>query len=215
MRVPPILFLCFFFLPVLNAQATLINSEPNDTFDLACSECVIEVTNVSVTIEQRAIPLEMKKPVVENLLQWRYYDDILGKFTFMNSEPYWTKGTLLLDEVSEADLLALNISLIWHDSMDRGHQIFLVLAGLTKSNLSSLPATSIFDPDPKAELRFTAIAQISVGKKDWETYDCTEGTCILNTFNPKTGSLSGTFEFTGNRIGMDKLGVFQRGTFKR
>lgn len=215
MRVPPALFLSLFLFVKLNAQATLIFSAPNDTFDLACPGCFMEVADVSVTIEQRAIPLDMKKPVVTNLLQWRYYDDILGKYTFMNAEPYWTKGTLLLDEVSEADMLSLNISLIWLDSTGRNHHIFLVLAGLTKSNLSNLPSTSIFDPEPNAPLRLTAVAQISVKNKEWETYDCTDGTCTLTAFNPKTGSLTGTFEFTANRIGMDKLGFFLHGVFRR
>lgn len=159
--------------------------------------------------------MNMKKPVAVNLLMWKYYDDILKEETLMAREPFWTKGTLLLDDVPDTEMISLHINLVWTDSTGQEHQFYLVAAGLNKTQLTRLPLTTIYDPDTYAPLRFAAIAQIAESETEWGTYDTIEGTCILDHLDIKTGSLSGRFEFTGNRIGMEQLGFFVNGTFNR
>lgn len=91
-----------------------------------------------------------------------------------------------------------------------------MLAGLSKNDFSRLPLETTFDPDTYAPYRFAAIAQMFKEENDeWETYDSYEGSCFLNSINTKKRSISGTFEFDANRIGMEKVGFFVNGAFSR
>lgn len=210
-------FLLFFLLLTVPAyaQVTLVREAPNDSFNLSCPTCVMRVSGVALTQGQHAVPMNTQKPVAVNLLMWRYYDNILGKNTLMAEEPFWTKGEQLLDGVPEGEMLSLHLNLVWSDSAGVAHRLYLVLAGFTKGNLSRLPLTTVFDTDTYEPLRFSAVAQITLNEEDWETYDCIEGIATLESLNTRTGALSGTFEFTGTRIGMEKLGFFLGGEFRK
>lgn len=175
----------------------------------------MRVSGVALTQGQHALPMNTQKPVAMNLLMWRYYDNILGKNTLMAEEPFWTTGVQLLTEIPDTEPLSLHLNLIWNDSAGTAHRLYLVLAGLTKESFAKLPVTTVFDTDTYAALRFAAVAQITKDDDYWETYDSIEGTATLNTMNLKTGALNGTFEFTGTRIGMEKLGFFLNGTFRK
>lgn len=210
-------FLLFFLFPIfsLSAQVTLVREAPNDSFDLSCTSCSMAVTGVAITQGQHAVPMNLKKPVAVNLLMWRYYDDILKKEVLMAYEPYWTQGTLLLDEMPDDEMLSIHINLQWTDSTGQIHALFLVLAGFNKRNLERLPLVAVFDTDTYSPLRFAAIAQIITGDDIWETYDSIEGSASINSLNLKTGSVNGSFEFTGTCIGMEKLGFFVNGAFRK
>lgn len=216
MHALPILLLSLCSFPLLRAQATLVREAPNDSFDLACPNCALTVEDVAVTKGQHAVPMNLRKPVSVNLLMWRYYDDILRKETLMTDEPFWTKGVQLLDEVAEDELLSVHLNLRWVDSTGRSHRFYLVLAGLNRQDLARLPLETTCDPDTYAPLRFAAIALITTGKdEEWETFDSFEGSCRLDSLNCKTRSLSGSFEFIANRVGMEKKGIFRNGSFAK
>lgn len=211
----PILLLLLLFSVAAQGQVTLVREAPNDSFNLACTACNMRVSGIALTQGQHAVPMNTQKPVALNLLMWRYYDNILGKTALMSEEPFWTEGTQLLSEMPESELLSLHINLVWSDSTGTAHRIYLVLAGFTKANLSKLPLTTVADPDTYALLRFAAVAQITLNDDDWETYDSLEGMATLESLNTRTGAVSGTFEFMGNRIGMEKLGFFLNGAFQK
>lgn len=213
-----LLLLCFFLLACkLGAQLTLVREAPNDTFDLACKGCQLAITGVAITRGQHAIPMNLKKPVAVNLLMWRYYDDILKKEVLMAHEPYWTSSTLLLDEVPNDEMLSLHLNLSWADSAGQTHALYLVMAGFNKGNLALLPMATTYDEtDTYSPLRFAAVAQITIGADGlWETYDSLEGSATLDNFDARTGTLSGIFEFTGRCVGMEKLGFFLNGAFRK
>ena len=197
------------------AQVTLVREAPNDSFNLSEPGTLLQVKDIAITRGQHAIPMDMQKPVSVNLLMWRYYDDILKKEVLMANEPFWTKGIQLIDEVPETAMLSLHLNLTWSDTSGQAHRLYLVLAGITKKDMASLPVETIFDPDTYAPYRFAAVAQIVKGEDDWETYDCLEGMCSLKMLDPKKRSISGSFEFTANRIGMEKLGFFLNGVFTK
>ena len=214
-----ILSALFFFLIVfaspVQAQVTLVRQAPSDSFNLSCASCSLAVAEVALTRGQHAIPMNMRKPVAVNLLMWKYYDDILKKETLMAKEPFWTKGVQLIEEVPDTQMLSLHLNLIWTDSAGIAHRLYLVAAGITKGSLSRLPLVAVFDTDTYAPLRFSAVAQVFKDENDWETYDCLEGTFSLDRFDARSGVLGGHFDFTGNRIGMEKLGFFLNGRFQR
>ncbi len=197
------------------AQMTLVRYAPSDSFNLACTTCSTTVADLAITRGQHALPMNMKKPVSVNLLMWRYFDDILQKEVLMADEPFWTSGVQLIDEMEAEEHLSIHLNLVWTDSAGTAHRFYLVMAGLTKRDLTKLPLQTTFDNDTYALYRFTAVAQIMRGPDDWETYDCLEGTCFLNQLNAKKRSISGAFEFTGNRVGMEKKGYFVNGTFSK
>lgn len=216
MRTLFVLLFCVFLLSNLKAQLTLVREAPNDSFNLACTDCHLTVAGVAVTKGQHAVPMNLKKPVAVNLLMWRYYDDILKREVLMAHEPYWTTSVLLLDETPDDEMLSLHLNLQWSDSTGQTHALYLVLAGFTKDNLAALPLSTVYDTDTYSLLRFSAIAQIMLGEDDlWETYDAIEGSATIDSLNTKTGSVSGSFEFTGRCIGMEKLGFFVNGVFRR
>ncbi len=113
------------------------------------------------------------------------------------------------------DTVSLQINLIWTDSSEQTQRIFLLLGGLQKSELARMPLESTFDADASALRHFAAIAQIKHPDGKTETYETISGEIALTRFDPKTGALSGSFEFAGNCIGWMKRGTFQNGAFER
>lgn len=215
MRIHFIYTLLFLFSAQASAQVTLVRYAPNDSFHLACRDCKTTIVDLAITRGQNAVPMNMKKPVTLNLLMWRYYDDILKKDVLMADEPFWTSGVQLIDEVPDDEMLSIHLNLVWTDSSGTSHRFYLVMAGLTKHDLSKLPLQTTFDTDTYALLRFTAVSQITLGADDWETYDCLEGSCTLKRLNYKTRSISGVFDFIGNQVGMEKKGFFVDGSFSK
>ena len=120
-----------------------------------------------------------------------------------------------IDEVPADEMLSLHLNLDWTDSLGQVQRLFLVVAGLTRPQLAKLPLEGSFEPDTYSPHRFAAIVQITDADGFQETYDCIEGTCTLEQLDVKTGAISGHFEFTANRIGMEKKGIFLNGVFKR
>lgn len=215
MRILSLLFLIF-LLPVFSdAQVTLVREASNDSFDLSCPACTLTVADVSITKGQHALPMNLQKPVSVNLMLWRYYDKILGKDVFTRQEQIWTACTQLLDEVPDDEMLSIHINLDWTDSSSQESRLFLVIAGLTTDQIKRLPLESVYEPDTYSPLRFAAVAQIKNVRDEIETYDCIYGACTLQHFDTKTGSIGGHFEFTANRVGMEKQGFFVNGVFER
>ncbi len=210
-----ILFLILFFPLLCQAQVTLVRHAPSDSFNLNCSSCKMSIADIAITRGQNAVPMNMKKPVTVNLLMWRYYDDILKKEVLMADEPFWTQGVQLISELADDEMLSIHLNLNWVDSTGQEHKFYVVMAGLTKRDLSNLPLHTTFDADTYALYRFTAISQIIKSGDDWETYDCLEGSCVLKSINTKTRSINGTFNFIGNRVGMEKKGFFVNGSFNK
>lgn len=216
MKTCPVVVLCLIFSCPLHAQVTLVREAPNDSFNLACTDCRMQVVDLAITKGQYAIPMNMKKPVSVNLLMWRYYDDILQKEVLMADEPFWTTGVQLIDEVADTDMLSIHVNLTWSDSTGETHPLYLVMAGLSKQDFSRLPRETTCDPDTYAPYRFAAVCKImKTDDDDWETYDSYEGSCTLESLDPKKRSISATFNFNANRIGMEKLGFFVNGKFSK
>ncbi len=215
--MPPFLLLSIiatFAVPALSQ--TLVPEGINDTFYLACSTCRLRVSGVSLTYGQHALPMNTKKPVSVNLLWWRYYDNILGKQTYMAEEPFWTSGVQLIDEIPDDEPLSLHINLVWTDSTGRDHRIYLVMAGLTKRHLETPPVITVTDEtDTYAPLRLSATAQIFQGEDKWETFEAFDGVATLEKFDAKTGAVVGFFEFLAQRVGMEKKGLFMGGAFRK
>jgi hypothetical protein len=196
-------------------QTTLIQSAPTDTFFLDAVGTEMQVLEVKLSREQRVNVDDIIKSAGVNLLQWKYYDDILKRDAYMNTAPYWTTGKQLLEDVSDVDLLALHLHLNWKDTLGFTHHFHLIVAGINKGLLSQLPLTAVFDTDHQAPLRFYAMVQLGVGGKEWETYECSDGTFTLDRLNTANSSMEGSFNFSANRLGMDKHGVFLNGYFVR
>ncbi len=209
------LLLLLFSATIAHTQVTLVREAPNDSFDLACTNCRMEVLDLAITRGQHAIPMNMRKPVSVNLLLWRYYDNIVQKEVLMADEPFWTDGVQLIDEVPDDALLSIHLNLSWTDSAGQAHKFYLVLAGLSKQDFARLPVETTYDPDTYAPYRFAAIGLVMLAEDDWETYDSFEGSCFLNSLDLKKRAISGTFDFVANRVGMEKLGIFINGRFSR
>lgn len=215
-RMPLFLLLLIAAVVAPALSQTLVPEGVNDTFNLACSTCRMRVDGVSLTYGQHALPMNTQKPVSVNLLWWRYYDNILGKQTYMAQEPFWTSGVQLIDETPDDDPLSLHINLTWTDSTGRDHRIYLVMAGLTKRHLAAPPVITVTDDlDTYAPLRLSAAVQVFRSANEWETFEAFDGIATLEKFNAKTGAVGGSFEFVAQRVGMEKKGVFQGGWFSK
>lgn len=75
---------------------------------------------------------------------------------------------------------------------------FFLLIGLQKRDLNSLPLTCGSSDEVKSNPRFSAIAQLPLGKGITETCEITEGSITILDFDPKMDKISSTFEFTGD-----------------
>ncbi len=197
----------------LHAQVTIVRVFPTDTVDLACAHCTTEVRAVAITKGQQSIPINLDKPVKTNLLHWQYYDDISKENVVMDTKPTWTTGKQLLDLLPPEEIVSYHINLAMTDSVSGSvTRIFLVLSGTTRQQMVTLPLETTFDPDTYAIYRFSAILQrISSETSLKETFECTEGICIFDRLDPKTGVLDGYYYFTGSRVGVDHKTVFMNG----
>ena len=199
-----------------NAQVTIVRSFPTDTFLLDCAGCKTEVLAVALTKGQQSIPMNLDKPVKQNLLHWKYYDDISKEDVIMDERPVWVEGTQLVDLLNPEEIISYHINLLFTDSLNKPYQIFMVLSGINRQNLTTLPLETTFDADTYAIFRFSALAQshnAETGQK--ETYDCIDGTCIFEKIDTKTGLLDGNFYFTGSRVGLEHKIVFMNGRVKK
>ena len=212
--------LAFFCLILLrlsgaSAQVTLIKGAPSQVFDLGCGSCSLAVDDIALWKGIRVLPYHKTKSGLVNLLHWKYYDSIMKKeITTVHDLP-WEKCTQLIDSLEESDTVSLQINLVWTDSSGQAQRIFLLLGGLRKSELAQMPLESAFDADANALRHFAAIAQIKYADGKTETYETISGEMALTRFDPKTGTLGGSFEFTANCIGWIKRGTFQNGLFER
>jgi hypothetical protein len=212
-------FVCLLLLLVLpalaSAQVTLVKGAPNQVFDLSCPQCGVTVEDVALWKGTRLLPYKIASSGLVNLLHWKYYDNIMKAEVTTSRELPWEKCTQLLDSLKSTDTVSLQINLSWADSTAQVHRIFLLVSGLRRSDLDILPLygeTEINEVKPK---HFAAIAQIKQPDGKMETYETLSGEMSLTNFDPKTGAVGGTFEFTANCIGWVKRGMFNNGVFKR
>ncbi len=197
------------------AQVTIVRIFPNDTIDLNCAGCTTQITALALVKGQQSIPINLEKPVARNLLHWEYYDDISKEKVIMADRPLWADGTQLVDMEPEEAIISWHINLLFTDSLQRQYQFFLVLSGVNRQELRTLPLETTFDPDTYAIFRFSAIAQRTNPETlQKETYDCMDGTCIIEKMDTKSKLLEGTFSFTGNRVGLEHKIVFLNGRIK-
>lgn len=198
------------------AQVTIVRTFPNDTINLNCAGCSSQITAIALVKGQQSIPINLDKPVMRNLLHWEYYDDISKEKVIMADRPLWAEGTQLVDLEPEEAIISWHINLLFTDSMQRKYHFFLVLSGINRQEMRTLPLETTFDPDTYAIFRFSAIAQrTNPDTQQKETYDCIDGTCILEKMDTKTGLLDGYFSFTGSRVGLEHKIVFLNGKVKR
>ncbi len=209
--------LSFFVLSLTTARAQvrLVESAANDSIWLDCQGCSMTVSDVSLQSGRQGSPFDLRKSTLPNLLHWRSYDDII-KQNVTTSQPLpWRDNTQLLDDVPERDLLSLQINLDWTDSLGQVQRIFLIISGITKGDLLSLPLESTYDEETGTPFRFTAFASLKNRDGELESYDAIEGACKIDKLDTRTGAVSGQFDFTGNCIGISKRTFFVNGHFKR
>ena len=214
MRVTSTLLLLFCVAQLLNAQATLVRSYPNDTFDLA-SLPPLRLVDMALVKGLQSTPINLAKPVVRNLLHWRYHDEVSQENVITESEPVWTKGTQLVEDMPATELISLHLNLSTKDTVGQDLRVYLVMGGVTRQSLAAVPTETRFDADIDTPMRFSAFVEILLRDGSREIYDCIEGSCWLNSLDTQKRTLSGTFEFTGNRIGMNQRGYFVNGVFSR
>ncbi len=209
-----ILLLLFRFTDT-SAQTTIVKGAPNQIFDLDCSQCSLVVDDVALWKGIKVLPYHKTKSGMVNLLHWKYYDTILKANVVTAHELPWEACTQLIDSVGSTDTISLQINLVWTDSMAQTQRIYLLLGGLQKSELGKLPLESEFGADANAVRHFAAIVQIRYPEDKNETYESISGEIALTAFDPKTGSVSGSFEFSANCIGIVKQGLFRNGQFEK
>jgi len=162
------------------------------------------------------MPFNLRKSPPANLLHWRYFDKFLNRMATYPRKLYGEDCTQILDDLSGSDTLSLHINLSWTvDSVSPERRLFLLIGGLQKRDLSSLPLTCGSSDEVKSSHRFSVMAQLPLGKGITETYEITEGSITILDFDPKMDKISGTFEFTGDRAGVVKKGTFANGRFAR
>ena len=200
----------------LQAQSTLTVSAANETFDLSCATCRVTVTDVALVRGHQVMPFNLRKSPPANLLHWRYFDKFLNRMSTYPRPLYGEDCTQLIDDLTSTDTLSLHINLVWvTDSVGPERKLFLLIGGLQKRDLASLPLVCGYSDEVKSAQRFAAIAQVPGVGSGAETYEITEGAVTILRFDPKTDKVSGTFEFTGDRVGIVKTGIFNRGSFVR
>lgn len=162
----------------------------------------------------QVMPFNLRKSPPANLLHWRYFDKFLNRMSTYPRPLYGEDCTQLIDDVTNMDTLSLHINLAWTtDSTGSERKLFLLIGGLQKRDLSNLPLVCGYSSEVKSARRFAAIAQIPGSGSGPETYEITDGTVIIDRFDPKANKISGTFEFVGDRVGIVKTGIFNNGIF--
>jgi len=216
MKASAFLLVIVFRLSTASAQVTLIKGAPNQVFDLACAQCALTVEEVALWKGIRLLPYHKERSGLTNLLHWKYYDSIMKEMVTTSHELPWEKCTQLLDAVADSDTLSLQVNLLWTDSTGQTHPVYLLIGGLLKSDLASLPLESRLEANDEIDLRhFSTIATIKNPDGKTETYEIMTGEMSLTRFDAKTGAVGGSFEFKGNCIGWMKHGTFYNGVFLR
>jgi hypothetical protein len=219
MRTLAFLLAAFFFSTAAFAQATIVKGAPNQTFDLACTQCTLSIEEVALWKGMRVLPYHKHRSGLTNLLHWRYYDSIMKEMVTTSEELPWEKCTQLLDSIASTDTISLQINLAWTDSSAQIHKIYLLIGGLQKNDLAALPIYSSLEGAANEEeiglKHFAAIAQINLPDNKSETYETISGTISLTHFDPKKVAIGGTFEFEANCIGWIKHGSFIGGKFEK
>lgn len=206
--------LLFLLLPLLgSAQQTLLISAPNDTIDLSCSTCKTRVTDLALVRGHQSIPINLDKPVKENLLHWTYFDGVSNAWVSTEQEPIWTKGLQLWEQLSDTVVISLHINLSVLDSVGDSTRIFLVLGGMMKSDLKKTPIVGVYDSNTYEPLRFSAIVQPPILDRKKQALECVEGTLELQELHLKKRKVTGDFEFIANKIGIKQLVLFRNGHF--
>ena len=200
----------------LQAQSTLVQTAANETFDLSCPTCKIDVTDMALVRGHQVMPFNLRKSPPANLLHWRYFDKFLNRVSTYPRPLYGEDCTQLVDDVLNTDTLSLHLNLAWvTDSVSPERKLFLLIGGLQKRDLSNLPLVCGYSDEVKGARRFAAIAQVQRSGSGSETYEITEGTVTIDRFDPKANKISGTFEFVGDRVGIVKTGIFNNGIFSQ
>lgn len=215
MKSTAFFLIIFFRLAEISAQVTLVKGAPNQIFDLSCTQCSLSVDDIALWKGVKVLPYHKTKSGLVNLLHWKYYDSIMKAEITTAQELPWEKCTQIFDSLDDQDTVSLQVNLNWTDSTGQTHRIFLLLGGLQKSQLSKLPLESVFEANSMTAEHFSAIAQIKQADGKTETYETISGEMALTNFDPKTGTLGGSFEFAGNCIGWLKRGTFRNGVFER
>ncbi len=211
-----LLFLLFAACFTANAQATLVETAPNETFDLSCATCTLTVTDIALVRGHQVLPFNIRKAPPANLLHWRYFDKFLNRMATYPSPLYGEDCTQIIDDLAMTDTLSLHINLSWvTDSTAPMNRLYLLIGGLQKRDLFNLPVVCGYSDEVKSSQRFAAIAQVPRNEGGMETYEITDGTITIDEFEPKKGKISGSFEFWGDRAGIVKKGTFRNGRFAR
>lgn len=206
--------LLLLLLPFLaSAQQTLLISAPNDTIDLSCAACKTRVTDLALVKGHQSIPINLDKPVKENLLHWTYFDGVSNAWVSTEQEPIWTKGLQLWEQLSDTVVISLHINLSVSDSVGDSTRIFLVLGGMMKSDLKKTPIVGVYDSNTYEPLRFSAIVQPPILDRKKQALECVEGILELQELQLKKRKVSGDFEFIANKIGIKQLVLFRNGFF--
>ncbi|MCB0528957.1 MAG: hypothetical protein KDC61_02110 [Saprospiraceae bacterium] len=198
-----------------SAQVTIVKGAPNQIFDLSCTKCTMTVEDVSLWPGVRVLPYHKTNSGLVNLLYWKYYDSIMKEEVTTSSELSWEKCTQLIDAIGDGDTVSLQINLVWTDSMEQKQKIYLLLGGLLKSDLASLPLDMEYDAEALTLKHFASIVQIKYEDGKTETYESVSGEMSLTRFDPRTVAIAGSFEFEGNCIGWVKRGTFLNGVFEK
>ncbi|HNM25745.1 MAG TPA: hypothetical protein PKL15_09955 [Saprospiraceae bacterium] len=209
--------LSFFFIlsfSITQAQVRLVESAPNDSIWLDCQGCTLTVNDVFLQSGRIGSPFDLRKSEAPNLLHWRSYDDIIKQNVITTQPLPWRANTQLLEDVPEREMLSLQINLDWADTLGNVHKIFLIISGITKTDLVSLPLESTYDEETGTPFRFSAFASVKNKSGELESFDAIEGACQIDKLDTKTGAVSGQFDFTGNCIGISKHTFFINGHFK-
>jgi len=199
-----------------NAQATLVQTAPNETWDLACPTCTIAVTDIALVRGHQVMPFNIRKSPPANLLHWRYFDKFLNRMATYPRPLYGEDCTQIIDDLAGSDTVSLHINLSWTtDSSGLTNKMFLLIGGLQKRDLTRFPIECAYSDEVLSGQRFAAIAQVARLEGGNETYEITEGTITIDLFDLKRDKISGSFDFWSDRAGVVKKGIFKNGRFLR
>jgi hypothetical protein len=216
-----ILIVCAF--PIaLHAQVTLIKGAPSETFDLNCATCRITVADIAIVPGHQVMPYNLaKEPPKVNLAHWRYFDKILNRQNVWPRPLYGEECFLLLNDLALTDTVSVHINLTWQaDSVGPIHRAYLLIGGVQRQELSTLPLSTAYSDELFSAKRLSAIVQVVVPPTDkadgyTETYEITEGTMTLEKLDFTEDQIQGSFDILTNRVGMVKIGVFKSAKFQR
>lgn len=211
-----LLFYLTFWISALSAQSTLVRAAPTDTFDLHCATCSLVVTEIAVVKGHQVLPFNLRKSPPANLLHWRYFDKFLNRMTTYPRPLYGEECTQLMDDLRETDTVSLHINLAWRvDTVSPVRRLFLLIGGVQKRDFSNLPLECAYSDEVKSNLRFAAIVQLPKADQPnaMDTYEIRDGTITIEHFDFKEEKIRGGFDFSADKAGVVKVGVFTHGRF--